>query len=67
MLDFAALGLWLNLAIFAGAAAVWIAGVRITHYTRIISDRTGVGQAFIGFVSGLIILFFLRDVSGGGG
>ncbi|MCA1490330.1 sodium:calcium antiporter [Ensifer sp. NBAIM29] len=51
MFDFAALGLWLNIAIFAGAAAaVWIAGVRITHYARIISDRTGVGQAFIGVV-----------------
>ncbi|WP_324765466.1 sodium:calcium antiporter (plasmid) [Sinorhizobium meliloti] len=51
MLDFAGLGLWLNLAIFAGAAAtVWMAGVQITHYARVISDRTGIGQAFIGVV-----------------
>lgn len=51
MLDFTALGLWLNLAIFAGAAAtVWMAGVRITHYANIISVRTGVGQAFVGVV-----------------
>ncbi|RVH93909.1 sodium:calcium antiporter, partial [Sinorhizobium medicae] len=51
MLDFTGLGLWLNLAIFAGAAvAVWMAGVRITGYANAISEKTGVGQAFIGVV-----------------
>ncbi|RVP30613.1 sodium:calcium antiporter, partial [Sinorhizobium meliloti] len=51
MLDFAGLGLWLNLAIFAGAAvAVWMAGVKITGYANAISEKTGVGQAFIGVV-----------------
>jgi len=42
----AELGLFANLAIFAGAAAiVWMAGVRITHYANVISVRTGIGQA----------------------
>lgn len=51
MLDFAGLGLWLNLAIFAGAAvAVWMSGVKITGYANAISEKTGVGQAFIGVV-----------------
>lgn len=51
MLDFAGLGLWLNLALFAGAAvAVWMAGVRITGYANAISEKTGLGQAFIGVV-----------------
>ncbi|MCA1368529.1 sodium:calcium antiporter [Bradyrhizobium sp. BRP14] len=49
MLDFTGLGLWLNLPIFAGAAvSVWMAGVRITSHANVISEKTGVGQAFIG-------------------
>ncbi len=51
MFEFSNLGLWLNLAIFAGAAvAVWIAGVRITGYANAISEKTGAGQAFVGVV-----------------
>lgn len=51
MLDFAGLGLWLNIPLFAGAAvAVWMAGVRITRYANVISEKTGLGQAFIGVV-----------------
>jgi cation:H+ antiporter len=51
MFDFAAIGLPINLALFAGAAvAVWFAGVRITRYANVISDRTGMGQALIGLL-----------------
>jgi len=45
MFDFAAMGLPINLALFAAAAlAVWFAGVRITRYANV-SDKTGMGQA----------------------
>jgi cation:H+ antiporter len=51
MIDFAALGLWFNIAIFAVAAAfVWMAGVRITRYANVISEKTGMGQALVGLL-----------------
>jgi cation:H+ antiporter len=51
MFDFAAMGLPINLALFAAAAvAVWFAGVRITRYANVISDKTGMGQALIGLL-----------------
>ncbi|MGE0717895.1 MAG: sodium:calcium antiporter [Alphaproteobacteria bacterium] len=51
MVDFAGLGLAINLAIFAAAACVvWGAGVRITHYANTISEATGVGQALVGML-----------------
>jgi cation:H+ antiporter len=59
MLDFTALGFWLNLAISAGAAvAVWMAGVRITGYANVISETTGAGQAFISVPRGPECLSF---------
>jgi cation:H+ antiporter len=51
MLDFAALGLPLNLLAFAAAAtAVWFAGARLTGYADAISRVTGAGQAVVGIV-----------------
>lgn len=47
--EFQSYSLWLNFGIFAVAAAVvWLAGSRIAHYADVISDRTGLGQAFVG-------------------
>ncbi len=43
--------LWLNLAIFAVAAAVtWLVGTRLAVYADLIAERTGLGKAFIGLV-----------------
>lgn len=40
-----------NLVLFAGAAAaVWMAGSRLSLYADIIADRTGVSRALLGFV-----------------
>nr|CAD6438778.1 sodium/calcium exchanger membrane protein [Rhizobium sp. Q54] len=51
MFDFAGLGLWLNLLLFAVAAIfVWLAGVRITRYANVISEKTGMGQALVGLL-----------------
>jgi cation:H+ antiporter len=51
MPDFAALGLWMNMSIFAASAVlVWVAGVKLTRYVNVISDRTGIGQALAGLV-----------------
>ena len=48
---FAALPMPVNLALFAGAAAlVWIAGIRLTGYAKIIAERTGAEQAFVGIL-----------------
>jgi cation:H+ antiporter len=50
-IDFGAFPLWLNLTVFAIAAAiVWVAGSRLTIYADIIADRTGLGEAFVGLV-----------------
>lgn len=41
--------LFLNLAIFAGAAVmVWLAGTRIAHYADAISHKTNIGDAVLG-------------------
>ncbi|KXF77050.1 sodium:calcium exchanger [Paramesorhizobium deserti] len=51
MPDFTSISLWLNIAIFAGAAAsVWFAGVRITGHAETISRKTGIGHAAIGMI-----------------
>lgn len=51
MFDFASAPTWMNIAIFAAAAAVvWIAGSRITGYANAISTKTGIGQAAIGML-----------------
>ena len=48
---FHALDLWLNLLLFAvAAAAVWVAGSRLSGYTDAIADATGIGKAFLGLV-----------------
>jgi cation:H+ antiporter len=40
-----------NVALFSVAASVvWIAGVRLTAYAKVIADRTGAGQAFVGIL-----------------
>jgi cation:H+ antiporter len=45
------LPLALNLAIFVGiAGVVWFAGARLTLYADIISDRTGISKALLGFI-----------------
>lgn len=44
-------GLAANLALFAvAAAAVWIAGTRISAYASIISEKTGIGNAVMGLL-----------------
>lgn len=51
MIDFTQLNIAINLALFAvAAAAVWIAGTRITTYANALSVKTGIGQAVIGMV-----------------
>jgi cation:H+ antiporter len=51
MVDFAALPAWVNIAVFAGTAAiVWFASVRLTGYAKVIADRTGAQQAFVGIL-----------------
>lgn len=49
--DFKAHPLWINIGVFAVAAAVvWIAGTRISHYADAIAERTGIGRAAIGLL-----------------
>lgn len=51
LLEFSSHPLWLNLIVFAVAAAVvWGAGTRITRYANAIAGRTGIGRAFLGMV-----------------
>ncbi|MGE0370679.1 MAG: sodium:calcium antiporter [Gammaproteobacteria bacterium] len=51
MLNFADWPIWLNLLIFAGAAAfVWMSGTRLSKYVDVIATRTGIGHAFAGLV-----------------
>lgn len=51
MLDFTQFGLWINVALFTGAAvAVWFSGDRLSGYADAISRVTGLGQAVIGIV-----------------
>lgn len=47
--SFATIPLWANLLVFAGAAGlVWFAGTRLARYAEVISERTGIGKAFLG-------------------
>lgn len=47
--DFGSLGIPALAGIFAAAAAVvWLAGARLSGYVEAISDRTGLGDAFLG-------------------
>lgn len=42
---------WLVWLVFVGAAAaVWVAGTRVSGYADVISQRTGLGQAIVGLV-----------------
>jgi cation:H+ antiporter len=51
IVDFAAPATPVNIAIFTGAATVvWFAGIKLTAYAKIICDRTGADQAFIGIL-----------------
>ena len=48
-IDFASFSIWLNFAIFAAAATVvWFAGGRVARIGDTISDKTGLGSAFVG-------------------
>jgi cation:H+ antiporter len=50
-LDFSSYPLWANLAVFTVVAAVvWFAGTRVSGYANTISERTGIGKAFIGLI-----------------
>lgn len=50
-LQFSANPLWVNLAIFAGAAVfVFLAGTRLAEYADAIGVRTGLSHAFLGMV-----------------
>lgn len=43
--------LWLLIVVFAvSAVAVWTAGTKLSPYAKIISDRTGIGQALVGLI-----------------
>lgn len=45
------LPLWINAAVFIGAAAVvWIAGTRLARYADAIARRTGIGHAAVGLL-----------------
>jgi cation:H+ antiporter len=49
--DFRALPMAANLAIFAAAAlVVWLAGTKLARYADEIGDRTGLSQAFLGMM-----------------
>jgi cation:H+ antiporter len=51
MPDLAGLGLVIAIPTFIAAAIiVWIAGVKITRYANVISERTGMGQALVGLL-----------------
>lgn len=51
MLEQLDLPLGINLLLFAGAAAaVWVAGSRLSLYADIIADRTGISKALLGFI-----------------
>jgi cation:H+ antiporter len=51
MISFAALPLAANVAVFAAAAfIVWLAGIRLTAYAKVIAERTGAEQAFVGIL-----------------
>jgi cation:H+ antiporter len=50
-LSFQNFPIWINLSIFAAAAAaIWYAGTRLERYTDAISQRTQLGKAFLGLL-----------------
>lgn len=66
MVDFAALSLWTNLAVFAvSAAIVWIAGTRLVRLVDRLADRTGMGKGFAGMMllGGIVSLTEISTVS----
>lgn len=66
MLDFAAWPLWINIAVFAGAAAfVWVSGTRLVHLVDRLATRTGMGHAFAGMLllGGMVSLTEIATVS----
>ncbi len=51
MFNLANLPLYANLLLFVAAGgAVWIAGIRLTIYADMLSERTGLGREIMGFV-----------------
>lgn len=51
MIAFADLPLWLNIATFlVAAAAVWVAGTRLSRYADGIAREFGIGQAVVGVI-----------------
>jgi cation:H+ antiporter len=47
--SFASLPIWANILIFAVAGgAIWLAGTQLSRVADVLSDRTGIGKAFIG-------------------
>lgn len=49
--EFTNFPLWINFAIFsASAAAVWLAGTRVSHYADAIARITGIGHMAVGLV-----------------
>jgi cation:H+ antiporter len=49
--SFDAYPLWLNALVFLlSAGTIWFAGVRLERYADMISERTGLGQAFTGML-----------------
>ncbi|MCB1488327.1 MAG: sodium:calcium antiporter [Bauldia sp.] len=51
MIDFRGLPLSVNLVVLlVSAAVVWIAGTRLARFVDAISERTGLGRAFAGFL-----------------
>jgi cation:H+ antiporter len=50
-IDFTALSIWTNVAIFCAACVVvWTAGTRLAFYADAISGRTGLSKAFLGLI-----------------
>ncbi len=51
MIEFIALPLWQNILVFAGAAAaVWVAGTRLSRYADGIAREYGIGHAVVGVI-----------------
>lgn len=50
-LQFESNSMWINVMWFlAGAVAIWFAGTRLEHYADSISEKTGLGRAFLGIL-----------------
>lgn len=51
LLNFSSWSLWVLLVVLVVAgAAIWFAGTRLSNYADTISQRTGLGQAFVGLL-----------------